>query len=319
GGAGYIGSHTCKALARQGHTPVTLDNLVYGHEWAVKWGPFYQVDIQDKEEVLKVLLKEKIEAVIHFAAFAYVGESHQNPLKYYQNNVLGSMSLLEAMKNANVLKFVFSSTCASYGIPERTPIEETFPQEPINPYGRSKLIVEKILQDYAQPFSFCSIALRYFNASGADADLEIGEDHDPETHLIPLTLDAALGRRKEITVFGTDYPTEDGTCVRDYIHVSDLAQAHVLALENLQEPGFEAFNLGTGKGASVKQVISEVAAVTGREVPVVFGERRPGDPPALVASGEKAMKKLKWSPQHSDLRNIISTAYHWQEKHFGKR
>lgn len=318
GGAGYIGSHTCKLLATQGHTPVTIDHLEYGHEWAVKWGPLYRSNILDTEKTYEILRKEKIEAVLHFAAYAYVGESHVDPLKYYRNNVGGSLSLFEAMKKAEIHRLVFSSTCATYGIPKNLPIQENQEQNPINPYGRTKLIVERILQDYVKPFSFSSISLRYFNASGADRDLEIGEVHNPETHLIPLTLDAATGKKKEITVFGTDYETKDGTCIRDYIHVTDLANAHVLALKKLDQPGFDAFNLGTGTGASVKDVIAEVSAVTGKKVPVVYGERRPGDPPVLVASGEKARTKLGWQPENSELRNIISTAYQWHQKHFGK-
>lgn len=311
GGAGYIGSHTCKALAVQGITPVTVDDLSYGHEWAVKWGPFYRVRLQETSKIVHILRTEKIVAVLHFAAFAFVGESVQNPLKYYQNNVLGSLRLLAAMRTAGVGKIVFSSTCATYGTPEEMPISEGCPQNPINSYGTSKLFVERILRDFVQPFGFSSVALRYFNASGADPEMEIGEDHDPETHLIPLTLDAAFGKRSQLTVFGTDYPTEDGTCIRDYIHVNDLADAHVRALKSLNYPQFEAFNLGTGKGSSVKQVIQEVERVTGKKVPLVFGDRRAGDPPVLVASGEKARRILGWEPKQSSLQNIVQTAARW--------
>lgn len=319
GGAGYIGSHTCKALASQGMTPVTVDNMSFGHEWAVKWGPFYKVDIQDTDKIADILKKEKIEAVLHFAAFAFVGESHEQPLKYYQNNVVGSMKLFEAMKKSEVHRVVFSSTCATYGLPAEVPITESCPQNPINPYGNTKLMVERILKDYIQPYQFSAVALRYFNASGADPELEIGEDHSPETHLIPLTLDAAFGQRDQLTIFGTDYPTEDGTCIRDYIHVNDLADAHIRALTRLNEPRFEAYNLGTGAGASVKQVISQVERVTGRKVPVQYGNRRPGDPPKLVASGDLAQKILQWKPRQSDLENIVSTAAQWHQKHFGKK
>lgn len=316
GGAGYIGSHTCKALAQKGFTPVTVDNLVYGHEWAVQWGPLYKTDILNTDKVTQILRDEKIEAVIHFAAFAYVGESTREPLKYYHNNVEGSMSLLEAMKRADVHKLVFSSTCATYGIPKVLPIFESAPQEPINPYGRSKLMVEKILQDYTTPHALSSVSLRYFNASGADEDLEIGEDHSPETHLIPLALDAALGIRKDLTVFGNDYETLDGTCIRDYIHVSDLADAHILALGHLSAPSFKAYNLGTGTGSSVQQVISEVNKVTGKKIEIKMGPRRTGDPAVLVAAGEKAQKELGWQPKRSSLNNIISTACRWHKKHF---
>lgn len=318
GGAGYIGSHACKALAAQGMTPVALDNLSMGHEWAVKWGPFYQADILDTDSVTRILQKEKIEAVMHFAALAAVGESHQQPLRYYENNVIGSMKLLEAMRNAGVSKIVFSSTCATYGIPAEMPIGESCSQSPISPYGTTKLFVERILKDSVQPYGISAVALRYFNASGADPELEIGEDHSPETHLIPLVLDAAFGRRSHITVFGQDYPTPDGTCIRDYIHVNDLADAHIKALGTLTKPGFEAFNLGTGQGSSVQEVISAVEKVTGKKVPSQLGARRPGDPPMLIASGEKARMELGWKPQLSDLEKIVSTAAQWHQKHFAR-
>jgi UDP-glucose-4-epimerase GalE len=297
-------------------TPVTYDNLVCGHRWAVKWGPFYQGDLLETAILVDVLKKEKIEAVFHFAAFAEVGESVRNPIKYYMNNVVGTLSLLEAMGQANVRKLVFSSTCATYGIPKDIPIAETATQNPINPYGHSKLMVEKILKDVSQSRGISITALRYFNAGGADASAEIGEDHDPESHLIPITLDAARKRRENLAIFGEDYETKDGTCIRDYIHVTDLAEAHVLAFETMSKPEFRAYNLGTGQGVSVRQVIQMVEKVTGLKVPVQSGTRRPGDPPCLVASGEKAKAELGWRPQHSSLENIVATAAAWHEKHF---
>ncbi len=317
GGAGYIGSHTCKVLSQKGYTPVTYDSLIYGHEWAVKWGPFYRGDILETDRLVEILKNEKIEGVFHFAAFAYVGESTKDPLKYYRNNVLGSMSLLAAMKTAGVRKLVFSSTCATYGLPQEVPIPETNPQEPINPYGQSKLMVEQILKDMAAAENWSVTALRYFNASGADAEGEIGEDHQPETHLIPLTLDAAFQQGPGLTVFGTDYPTADGTCIRDYIHVTDLAEAHVLAFEK-QKPGFQAYNLGTGQGASVREIIQTVEKLTSRKVAHTFGPRREGDPPMLVSAGGRAQSELSWQPRHSSLENIIATAHRWYEKHFLK-
>lgn len=316
GGAGYIGSHTCKILAARGHVPVTFDNLVYGHEWAVKWGPFHRGDLHEKEKIVRILRDERIEAVMHFAAYAYVGESVKDPMKYYRNNVIGTISLLEACLETGVRRFVFSSTCATYGMPERTPIEEAFPQNPINPYGQSKLMVEKILRDLANSTDFRAVALRYFNASGADPDGEIGEDHEPETHLIPLALRATTDPEWKLTVFGTDYPTADGTCIRDYIHVTDLASAHALALEkieSLDEP-FSVFNLGTGQGYSVAQILDEAQRVTGRPVAHVPGPRRPGDPPELIASGGKARGILGWKPEFSDLPTILRTAWAWHQK-----
>jgi UDP-arabinose 4-epimerase len=316
GGAGYIGSHTCKALAKRGIVPVVFDNMAFGHPWAVQWGPLYQGDILDSNRLAEVFKREKIEAVFHFAAFAYVGESTKDPLKYYHNNVLGSIRLIETMKEAGVRKLIFSSTCATYGNPKQTPILENFEQAPINPYGHSKLIVEKILADCAKTGDISVTALRYFNASGADPELDIGEDHLPETHLIPLTLDAAFGRRKSITVFGSDYQTPDGTCVRDYIHVSDLAEAHVLAFEKMPASGFRAFNLGTGQGASVRDVIQAVEKHVGQKVPVEEGQRREGDSPVLVASDRLARQELGWEPKSSTLENIVVTAARWHEKHF---
>ena len=313
GGAGYIGSHTCKALKEAGHQPIVVDNLVYGHEWAVKWGPFHKLDIRETEELTALLEKEKPDAVIHFAAFAYVGESVKEPEKYYDNNVRGTESLLKAMTNTGITKIVFSSTCATYGIPETLPITEATPQNPINPYGDTKLKVEEKLRKLGSTGIFSATALRYFNAAGADPEGEVGEHHEPETHLIPLAIEAALTNKFSLTIFGTDYETEDGTCVRDYIHVSDLADAHVLALEKLT-PGFRAFNLGTGNGVSVKQVLDSVGSACGEDVPFLIGDRREGDPPELVADVSLAEKELGWKAKH-DLNSIAKTASNWFKKH----
>jgi UDP-arabinose 4-epimerase len=314
GGAGYIGSHTCKLLSRQNITPVTLDNLSEGHEWAVKWGPFYKADISDTKKLEQILADEKIDGVFHFAAFASVGESVAKPLKYYQNNVMGLLSLLNAMKNKKVRKIVFSSTCATYGLPKEIPIIETCPQAPINPYGKSKYMAEGILQDFVKAHKFSVTALRYFNAAGADLDSEIGEDHNPETHLIPLVLKAIHDPDFYLTVYGQDYPTPDGTCVRDYIHVTDLAEAHILALKKMDEPCFQFFNLGTGKGFSVKEIISTAEKVTGQKVKIKMGDRRQGDPPILIAKIERAQAELKWQPQLSDLSAILKSANSWYLK-----
>lgn len=315
GGAGYIGSHTCKALAQAGYTPVTYDNLVYGHEWAVRWGPLEQGDIQDRVALDAVIAKYRPQAVIHFAAYAYVGESVSDPGKYYRNNVAGTLTLLEAMRDHAIGRIVFSSTCATYGIPPTVPIVEETPQHPINPYGASKLMVERILADFGPAHALGWIALRYFNAAGADPDTQIGEAHDPETHLIPLALDAAAGRRPALTVFGHDYDTPDGTCVRDYIHVSDLAQAHVLALAALERgvPS-QPINLGNGAGFTVREVIASVERVTGLSVPCILGDRRAGDPPALISDAARARKTLGWNPQLADIDAIISTAWAWHQR-----
>lgn len=312
GGAGYIGSHTCKLLAQQGHLPITYDNLIYGHAQAVQWGPFIQGDIRDTEALSKVFAEYQPEAVIHFAAFAYVGESVEHPEKYYQNNVAGTLALLEVMRRFGCDQFIFSSTCATYGNPQALPLTEEHPQQPINPYGRSKLMIEQILADYSTAYDFSSIALRYFNAAGADMDGDIGEDHEPETHLIPLTILAALEKRSAIEVYGTDYDTPDGTAIRDYIHVADLADAHVRALDLLQEEKkSRVFNLGTGTGTSVQSIIRTVEELSGRKVPVKYGPRRPGDPPALIASADKAAEFLGWRPRHSDIETIIRSALAW--------
>ena len=313
GGAGYIGSHTAKELSKQGHVPIVIDNLVCGHRAAVKWGPFCDGDILDTEKIIHVLKNEKIEAVLHFAAFAIVSESTRNPIKYYENNVMGTLSLLEAMRKTGVKKIIFSSTCATYGVAGNSAalISESHSQNPVNPYGRSKLMVEIILKDYVRAHQFSATALRYFNAAGADRDGEVGEKHDPETHLIPLAIEAAHNQEKVLTIFGDDYETADGTCVRDYIHVSDLARAHVRALENLKPQTVSFYNLGTGHGFSVKEVIERTAKITGKKLNTKMGERRPGDPPTLVASGEKARRELGWAPTESELPHIIETANKW--------
>jgi UDP-arabinose 4-epimerase len=315
GGAGYIGSHTAKALSRAGYRPVTYDSLVYGHRHAVKWGPFVEGDIADTAKLERVIKDEAIDAVVHFAAFAYVGESVAKPEIYFQNNVVGSLSLLDAMRHTGVKPIVFSSTCATYGMPDRMPITEDTLQRPINPYGETKLMIERALAWYGPAHDIRSVSLRYFNACGADPEGEIGEEHDPETHLIPLILDAALGKRAAIDVFGTDYPTPDGTAVRDYIHVQDLADAHVKALSYLFEGGQTTqVNLGTGTGSSVREVIDAVERVTGRAVPKREVARRAGDPPELVADPSKANSLLGWKPQMSDIDSIIRTAWDWHTR-----
>jgi UDP-glucose-4-epimerase GalE len=312
GGAGYIGSHTCKALQRAGFTPVTFDNLVYGHREAVRWGPFIEGDLADRELLARVMREHAVTAVVHFAAYAYVGESMQFPEKYFSNNVVNTLNLLEAMRDCGVGNIVFSSTCATYGFPERIPIDEQHPQNPVNPYGESKLFVERALKWYGVAHGLKSVSLRYFNAAGADADAEIGEDHDPETHLIPLVIEAALEQRPHIEIFGSDYPTPDGTAIRDYIHVTDLGNAHVKALEYLLAGGDSvALNLGTGNGYSVREVITAVERVSGRPVPAKLSPRRAGDPAELVADAGKARQLLGWTPEHSSLDNIVSTAWSW--------
>lgn len=315
GGAGYIGSHACKALARAGYLPVTYDSLIYGHEWAVKWGPLERGDILDRMRLDEVIAHYRPSAIMHFAAFAYVGESVTNPGKYYSNNVAGSLNLLEAARDHGIDQFVFSSTCATYGMPDRLPITEDTPQNPINPYGASKLMVERMLTDFGTAHGLRSIALRYFNAAGADPDGEIGESHDPETHLVPLVLDAASGRRADVTIFGTDYQTPDGTCVRDYIHVADLASAHVKAVEALEaNSATDVFNLGNGQGFSVVDVVQSVEQVTGLKVPVTRGPRRAGDPAALISDATKAKTVLGWDPRFAGLERIVGTAWVWHQK-----
>jgi UDP-arabinose 4-epimerase len=314
GGAGYIGSHACKALSHVGYLPVVYDNLSSGHDWAVKWGPLEKGDILDRGRLNEVLAQYQPEAVMHFAALAYVGESVVDPGKYYKNNVSGSLTLLEAMLEHKTHRIVFSSTCATYGIPTVIPIQEDTPQRPINPYGASKFMVERILQDFGSAHGLKSIALRYFNAAGADPEGELGEDHDPETHLVPIVLNVILGRRPHITIFGTDYDTPDGTCVRDYIHVTDLAEAHVTALAALEAGApSQVYNLGNGSGFSVAEVISAASRITGRRVSVIEGPRRVGDPPRLVADTMRARQQLGWAPKYSDLSNILETAHRWLE------
>lgn len=315
GGAGYIGAHVNKELNLQGYETVVFDNLSFGHRDFVKWGLFEGGDLGDIEEIRRLFKKYPIEAVMHFAAFTYVGESVENPQKYYLNNLRNTLNLLEVMLEEEVKNFVFSSTCATYGTPEEIPITEKHPQKPINPYGKGKLMVEQILADYSQAYDFNYVSLRYFNAAGADPDAEIGELHQPETHLIPLTLDAAAGRREDIRIFGTDYPTPDGTCIRDYIHVLDLADAHIKALKYLQKgEKSDVFNLGNGQGFSVREVIETTQNVTGREIKVKEVERRPGDPPILVGSSSKAQNILGWQPAYRDLDRIIQTAWKWHQK-----
>jgi UDP-glucose-4-epimerase GalE len=314
GGAGYIGSHTCKALAKAGFQPVVIDNLETGHLSAVKWGPFVEGDVSDQALVDQVLADYQIQAVIHFAAYAYVGESMNSPDKYFANNVSGTLVLLDALLKRGIASLVFSSTCATYGAPSYLPIDEAHPQQPVNPYGDSKLFVERILNWYGQAFGLRSIALRYFNAAGADAECEIGENHDPETHLIPLVIQAAMGLREHIDVFGTDFATQDGTAIRDYIHVEDLASAHVRALQHLLGGGSSLqLNLGTGRGYSVREVIDAVQAHSGREVASRDCDRRPGDPAELVANAGRAHQLLDWEPRHSSLQNIVATAWRWHE------
>jgi UDP-glucose-4-epimerase GalE len=314
GGAGYIGSHTCKALHHAGFTPVTVDNLIYGHREAVRWGPFIEGDLSDKNLLQQVMREHAVAAVVHFAAFAYVGESMQCPEKYFANNVVNTLNLLDAMQGTDVPHIVFSSTCATYGLPKRIPIDETHPQKPVNPYGESKLFVERALHWYEVAHGLKSAALRYFNAAGADAEGDIGEDHTPETHLIPLVIEAALGARPHVDIYGTDYPTPDGTAVRDYIHVTDLGDAHVRALNHLLAGGDSvALNLGTGQGYSVREVIAAVEQVSGRKVPTRCAPRREGDPPELVADAARANQALGWYPQHSTLQNITKTAWDWHQ------
>ena len=317
GGAGYIGSHAVKALQQDNYEVLILDNLVYGHQdIAETLGAELIIgDTNDRALLDKLFSDRQITAVMHFAAYAYVGESVTNPAKYYRNNVVGTLTLLEAMITANIKSFVFSSTCASYGVPQQIPITEDHPQSPINSYGASKLMVERILQDFDIAYGLKSVVFRYFNASGADPDGTIGEDHDPETHLIPLILQAALGKRDAITVYGSDYPTDDGTCIRDYIHVNDLAAAHVLGLQYLLDGNqSEIFNLGNGNGFSVKEVIDAAQQVTGKSINVVMGDRRAGDPPALVGSSAKARKVLNWQPLYADINLILQHAWQWHQK-----
>ena len=317
GGAGYVGSHCAKALAVAGHEGLVFDSLLFGHREHVRWGELIEGDIRDSAALDAVFAAQRIDAVMHFAALAYVGESVTAPGRYYDVNVHGTRVLLDAMVRAGVGVIVFSSSCAIYGEPQRMPISESTRLNPINPYGFTKVICERMMDDFGRAHGLRSARLRYFNAAGAEPTAEIGEDHDPETHLIPLVLDAASGRRSAVTVYGTDYPTADGTAIRDYVHVCDLARAHVLALQHLLSHGDTiAVNLGNGHGASVRQVIDMVRRVTGREVPARDAPRRAGDPSILVADANKARNTLGWAPERSDLATIIADAWCWHGKRF---
>ena len=312
GGAGYIGSHACKALALAGHEPVVFDNLSRGHRDAVLWGPLINGSLLDSAALDAAFRTHRPDGVIHFAALAYVGESMEDPALYYRVNVTGTQNLLDAMRRHGRSTIVFSSTCATYGIPLMLPITEATPQAPINPYGFTKLVIERMIQDYTQAYSFRSIALRYFNAAGADPDGDLGERHDPETHAIPLAILAALGEGGPFHIFGTDYPTPDGTAVRDYVHVADLADAHVKAMEHLAAGSLGgAYNLATGVGTSVLDIVRAVEAATGREVPIIMSQRRSGDPPSLFATGDLARKQLGWRPVFQTIGPTVETAVHW--------
>lgn len=315
GGAGYIGSHMVRILAQEGHQPIVLDNLCDGHRDSVADHKLIVGELSDGKLLDEILAGEKIDAVMHFAAFAKVGESVQDPAKYYVNNVVATIELLEAMRRHQVHKFVFSSTCATYGEPKNVPIRETEPQQPVNPYGFTKLVIERALEDYAQAYGFAYAALRYFNAAGASPSGDIGEDHDPETHLIPIVLQVALGQRDHVTIFGDDYATPDGTCIRDYIHVDDLGRAHLTALEKLQEGSGIRLNLGTGNGYSVREVIDACRKITGKPIPEVMGQRRAGDPPKLVADSSAAKEMLGWVPEYQDVESVVETAWKWHQAH----
>ena len=315
GGAGYIGSHMVRLLDRAGHQTVVLDNLSIGVPGAVSAGRLVCGDIRDGALVEALLRDASIDAVMHFAASALVGESVRDPAAYYDNNVVASLALLDAMRQAGVRRIVFSSTCATYGVPERVPISEEAPQRPVSPYGFTKLVVERALADYAAAYGFGYAALRYFNAAGASPDGDIGEHHVPESHLIPLILQVALGQRPHVTVFGTDWPTPDGTCIRDYVHVDDLCRAHLTALERIECGRGIQLNLGTGVGRSVREVIDACRTVTGREIPEVVAGRRPGDPPELVADPRRATDWLHWRPRYPGIHDIVETAWRWHRTH----
>ncbi len=315
GGAGYIGSHTVRLLLARGHDVTVFDNLSAGHRQAVPAERLVAGDLRDIDHLDQLMLTRRIDAVIHFAAHCYVGESVTNPSKYYTNNLVYALNLLDRCRRQGVQKFVFSSTCATYGTPGTVPITESEPQQPINPYGNTKLAFEHALADYASayPFGFC--ALRYFNAAGASPDGTIGEDHDPETHLIPLVFKSALGQRPQVEIFGTDYPTPDGTCVRDYIHVDDLAEAHILALDKIEKGSKLAYNVGIGRGYSVREVIRTAEEISGKKVNVKEGPRRAGDPAELVADASKIRRELGWLPKYTDLKSIMTTAWNWHRTH----
>jgi len=315
GGAGYVGAHACKALAKRGYRPIAYDNLVYGHEAAVKWGPLEIGDIADRARLDAVIAQYRPQALMHFAAFTYVGESVADPGKYYRNNVAGTLSLLEALRDHGIGKMVFSSTAAVYGTPDMVPIGEAAAKAPINPYGLSKWTSEQMIADFGAAHGLRSAVLRYFNAAGADPDGELGECHDPESHLIPLAMQAVTGDGPPLTLFGDDYPTPDGTCIRDYIHVADLANAHVQALEQLDHrDGAEVFNLGAGHGVSVREVLDAVGRAAGKPVPHSIGPRRAGDPAELVSDPGKANRELGWKPAMSDLDTIVDTAWAWHNR-----
>ena len=315
GGAGYVGSHAVAQLMAAGHTVKVWDNLSRGHAASIPAEVLIRGSLSESDRLSSVMREHGIDAVMHFAAFALVGESVANPALYYENNVLGTLSLLDAMRDAGVQRIVFSSTCATYGEPEKVPISEDTPQAPVNPYGYTKLVMERALADYAHAYGIGYAALRYFNACGADPEARRGEDHDPETHAIPLALLAALGKREGFTILGTDYPTPDGTCVRDYVHVDDLADAHLRALDRLTPGEGLCLNLGTGRGFSVREVTESAQRVSGREIRITTGDRRPGDPPALVADPSRARDVLGWKPQYTDIDQIMETAWRWHESH----
>jgi UDP-glucose 4-epimerase len=317
GGAGYIGSHAVRHLRAAGAHVVVVDNLGQGHRAAVPPEvPFYQVDLRQTDTLREILASQRIESVMHFAALACVPESVTEPLRYYSNNVSGTLSLLEAMRSAGVRRIVFSSTCAVIGVPSDLPIVETSPREPINPYGWTKLVIEQVLRDWSSTDpEFGSVALRYFNVAGCAADGSLGEDHDPETHLIPILLQVALGQRSHVTLFGNDYPTPDGTCIRDYVHVDDLCEAHMRVLKALQPGKSGVYNVGIGRGYSVQEVLEAARQVTGHPIPAQFGPRRPGDPPVLFADSRRIMTELSWKPAFTDLRSIIETAWRWFYNH----
>jgi len=316
GGAGYIGSHCVRQLIAAGHRPIVVDNMIYGHTKALLQNtPFYHVDLLDETKITEILKAEKIDIVIHFAAFCYVGESVTDPLKYYKNNVSATVSLLSAMRSAGVTQFVFSSTCATYGTPTTLPITENAPQKPINPYGQTKLDVENLLKALSHANGLSFAAFRYFNAAGAASDGSIGEDHSPETHLIPLAIDVALGKRAHLELYGTDYPTPDGTCLRDYVHVDDLSRAHIAAFEKLKTPGTQLFyNLGTGKPTSNREVIIAIERVSGKKVTIIEKPRRAGDPASLYANSSKAIQELGWNIQYPTIDSIVKTAWAWHSK-----
>ena len=315
GGAGYIGSHAVRKLTDAGHHVLVYDNLSRGHREAVPDGLLIEGELTDTATLTRVLTEHGIEAVMHFAAFALVNESVNDPALYYQNNVVATLSLLEAMRLADVKKFVFSSTTATYGEPDQVPISEDTPQRPTNPYGFTKLVIEQALADYAEAYGMGYAALRYFNAAGAHPDGTIGEDHEPETHLIPIVLQVALGQRDSITIFGNDYQTSDGTCVRDYVHVNDLADAHLKALDKIRPSTGICLNLGTGRGTSVREIIDACREVTGHAIPEKIGQRREGDPSELVADASRAQDQLGWKPQYVDVRSIVETAWRWHQLH----